>query len=228
MKKLFGRNRFAIIALAVMIGVAGYMSFADSAKDKKKAANDAADQVEVVSYQDLTAGDQDQADTELKAQDNAVSDVAGSDADGDGDDAKEEIELNGPEDEIGDAVLTSAQAGRSSMAAVKLTREQTRSKSREALMDIIADEALSDEAKKDATDTYVKLSDTIEKETDVENVLAARGYADAMVTISDDAVDVSLGTGEISDTERAQIEDIVVRNTGYDISSVAISVEAAK
>ena len=36
MKKVFGRNRLAIIALAVMIGVAGYMSFADAGKDKKK------------------------------------------------------------------------------------------------------------------------------------------------------------------------------------------------
>ena len=225
MKKLFGRNRLAIIALAVMIGIAGYMSFADSAKDKKKAENDAEKQVEVVSFQDLAVDGQaeEQIDTELQTQDDD-----GSMSAEDGEEMNEEMELNGPEDEIGDAVLTSAQAGRSNMAAVKLTREQTRSKSREALMDIIADEALSDEAKKDAADTYVKLSDTIEKETDVENVLAAKGYTDAMVTISDDAVDVSLGTGEISDMERAQIEDIVVRNTGYDISSVAISVEDAK
>ena len=225
MKKLFGRNRLAIIALAVMIGIAGYMSFADSAKDKKKAENDAEKQVEVVSFQDLAVDGQaeEQIDTELQTQDDD-----GSMSAEDGEEMNEEMELNGPEDEIGDAVLTSAQAGRSNMAAVKLTREQTRSKSREALMDIIADEALSDEAKKDAADTYVKLSDTIEKETEGENVLAAKGYTDAMVTISDDAVDVSLGTGEISDMERAQIEDIVVRNTGYDISSVAISVEDAK
>ena len=37
MKKFSGKNRLAVIALAVMIGVAGYMSFADAGKDKKKA-----------------------------------------------------------------------------------------------------------------------------------------------------------------------------------------------
>ena len=76
--------------------------------------------------------------------------------------------------------------------------------------------------------TYVKLNDTIEKETDVETVLAAKGYSDAIVTISDEAVDVSLNVESLSDTERAQIEDIVIRKTGYDISSVAISVMGGK
>lgn len=90
-------------------------------------------------------------------------------------------------------------------------------------MDVISDEALSDDAKKEAADTYVKLSDNIEKETDVETVLAAKGYQDAIVTISDDAVDVSIGTVSLSETEKAQIEDIVTRKTGYDISQIAIS-----
>ena len=72
------------------------------------------------------------------------------------------------------------------------------------------------------------LNDTIEKETDVETVLAAKGYSDAIVTISDEAVDVSLNVESLSDTERAQIEDIVIRKTGYDISSVAISVMGGK
>ena len=58
--------------------------------------------------------------------------------------------------------------------------------------------------------------------------LAAKGYSDAIVTISDEAVDVSLNVESLSDTERAQIEDIVIRKTGYDISSVAISVMGGK
>lgn len=56
MKKVFGRNRLAIIALAVMIGVAGYMSFADAGKDKKKPDKKEEKQVEVLNYEDLTDG----------------------------------------------------------------------------------------------------------------------------------------------------------------------------
>ena len=36
MRRVSGKNRLAIIALAVMIGVAGYMSFADAGERKKK------------------------------------------------------------------------------------------------------------------------------------------------------------------------------------------------
>ncbi len=215
MKKLGGKNRLAIIALAVMIGVAGYMSFADAGKDKAKKDKKQGSQVETLSYEELASG----AEAEnSKAQADAASTESS---------LQEDVELNGPEDSIGDAVLTSAQVS-SSMASAKLTREQNRSRSREALMDIIGDEALSEDAKKEAADTYVKLNDTIEKETDVETALAARGYEDAIVTISDGAVDVALGNADISDSERAQIEDIVTRKTGYDISSVVISVAEDK
>ena len=208
MKKFSGKNRLAVIALAVMIGVAGYMSFADAGKDKKKEKTDKK-QVEVINYEDLSS---------MAENENSQAVKNGQ---------TEDVELNGQEDEIGDAVLTSAQVT-SNMAAAKLNREQSRSRSKEALMDVIGDEALSDSAKKEATDTYVKLNDTIEKETDVETVLAAKGYSDAIVTISDEAVDVSLNVESLSDTERAQIEDIVIRKTGYDISSVAISVMGGK
>ena len=95
-------------------------------------------------------------------------------------------------------------------------------------MDIIGDEALSDEAKKEAADTYVRLNDTIEMETDIETVLAAKGYTDVVVTIGDESVDVTLGAAELDDAERAQIEDIVTRKTGYNISNVAISMMDGK
>lgn len=197
MKKVSGKNRLAIIALAVMIGVAGYMSFADGGKDKKT-PKDKKDQVEVISYDEVAEG------------------------------LSEDVELNGPENEIGDAVLTSASGISSNMAAVKLTREQSRSKSRETLMDIIGDEALSDDAKKEAADTYVKLNDTIEMETDIETVLSAKGYKDVVVTIGEQTIDVTLGVAELDETEKAQIEDIVTRKSGYNISDVAISVMGGK
>lgn len=193
MKKFTGKNRLAVIALAVMIGVAGYMSFADTDKDKGSSEDER--QTAVMSYEETT-------------------DVA---------EAGESVEINETEDSIGEAVLTSAEAAGSRLAAAKLTREQSRSKSREALMEVIGDEALSDEARNEAADTYVKLSDTIEMETDVETALAAKGYADAIVTISDESVDVSVTSETLTDTERAQIEDIVTRKTGYSIADIAIS-----
>lgn len=222
MRRVSGKNRLAIIALAVMIGVAGYMSFADAGKDKKTKKN-GKEQVEVISYDEVAGSD---SKNVADGSENIAADEAQDTDEG----LSEDMELNGPEEEIGDAVLTSASAKAvtNNMASVKLTREQNRSKSRETLMDIIGDEALSDEAKKEAADTYVRLNDTIEKETDIETVLAAKGYTDVVVTIGDESVDVTLGAAELDDAERAQIEDIVTRKTGYNISNVAISMMDGK
>lgn len=222
MRRVSGKNRLAIIALAVMIGVAGYMSFADAGKDKKTKKN-GKEQVEVISYDEVAGSDN-------KNVADGSENIAADEAQDTGEGLSEDMELNGPEEEIGDAVLTSASAKAvtNNMASVKLTREQNRSKSRETLMDIIGDEALSDEAKKEAADTYVRLNDTIEMETDIETVLAAKGYTDVVVTIGDESVDVTLGAAELDDAERAQIEDIVTRKTGYNISDVAISMMDGK
>lgn len=222
MRRVSGKNRLAIIALAVMIGVAGYMSFADAGNDKKTKKN-GKEQVEVISYDEVAGSDS-------KNVADGSENIAADEAQDTGEGLSEDMELNGPEEEIGDAVLTSASAKAvtNNMASVKLTREQNRSKSRETLMDIIGDEALSDEAKKEAADTYVRLNDTIEMETDIETVLAAKGYTDVVVTIGDESVDVTLGAAELDDAERAQIEDIVTRKTGYNISDVAISMMDGK
>ena len=222
MRRVSGKNRLAIIALAVMIGVAGYMRFADAGKDKKTKKN-GKEQVEVISYDEVAGSD---SKNVADGSENIAADEAQDTDEG----LSEDMELNGPEEEIGDAVLTSASAKAvtNNMASVKLTREQNRSKSRETLMDIIGDEALSDEAKKEAADTYVRLNDTIEMETDIETVLAAKGYTDVVVTIGDESVDVTLGAAELDDAERAQIEDIVTRKTGYNISNVAISMMDGK
>lgn len=222
MRRVSGKNRLAIIALAVMIGVAGYMSFADAGKDKKTKKN-GKEQVEVISYDEVAGSD---SKNVADGSENIAADEAQDTDEG----LSEDMELNGPEEEIGDAVLASASAKAvtNNMASVKLTREQNRSKSRETLMDIIGDEALSDEAKKEAADTYVRLNDTIEMETDIETVLAAKGYTDVVVTIGDESVDVTLGAAELDDAERAQIEDIVTRKTGYNISNVAISMMDGK
>lgn len=239
-KKIFKKNRLVILALSVMIGVAGYLNFNAGKKDdllREKAGRTNAD-AEVISY------DSDKADaTEDGLTDQANKETMGtSDNTEVGEDAsentdptyleqaalEENVELNSDEEDIGEAVLTSAQAMRTNLATAKLNREQNRAKSKEALLAIINDETMDSAAKDEAVSSYVKLTDTIEKETDAETVLTAKGYTDCIVTVNDDTVDVTLPVANLSDTERAQVEDIVTRKTGYDVSQLVITVAEDK
>jgi stage III sporulation protein AH len=246
MRKIFGKNRLAIVALALMIGIAGYMSFAGDSSTEEK------DTTQVISYDEASEeklaaaeeGVDTKEETDANKQETVADNESDSDADKTDDDGAEtenedadteaskladnyedeEIELNEGEDSIGDAVLTSAQIIKNNISTAKLNREQSRSKSREALMEIIGDEAISEEAQKEAADTYVKLSDTIELESDLETILAAKGYDEVLVSVGEDSVDISIYADSVSDQDRAQIEDIVTRKTGIDIRNIAISI----
>ncbi|MEI3378730.1 MAG: SpoIIIAH-like family protein [Coprococcus sp.] len=239
-KKIFKKNRLVILALSVMIGVAGYLNFNAGKRDdllRQKAKETNAD-AEVISYDsdkaDATEDElTDQADQEtMGISDNTeVGEAASENTDTtylEKAALEENVELNSDEEDIGEAVLTSAQTMKSNLATAKLNREQSRARSKEALLAIINDETMDSAAKDEAVNSYVKLTDTIEKETDAETVLTAKGYTDCIVTVNDDTVDVTLPVANLSDTERAQVEDIVTRKTGYDVSQLVITVAEDK
>jgi stage III sporulation protein AH len=54
-------------------------------------------------------------------------------------------------------------------------------------------------------------------------VLAAKGYTNAVVAISENYVDVIIEAPSLDDVERTQIEELVVRKTGYSVDQVVIS-----
>lgn len=239
-KKIFKKNRLVILALSVMIGVAGYLNFNAGKRDdllRQKAKETNAD-AEIISYDsdkaDATEDElTDQADQEtMGISDNTeVGEAASENTDTtylEKAALEENVELNSDEEDIGEAVLTSAQTMKSNLATAKLNREQSRARSKEALLAIINDETMDSAAKDEAVNSYVKLTDTIEKETDAETVLTAKGYTDCIVTVNDDTVDVTLPVANLSDTERAQVEDIVTRKTGYDVSQLVITVAEDK
>ena len=69
----------------------------------------------------------------------------------------------------------------------------------------------------------ISMTDIAEKETAAEILLEAKGFADAIVSIDGDSVDVVVNTEELTEAQRAQIEDIVIRKTGVGAESIVIS-----
>ncbi len=125
----------------------------------------------------------------------------------------------------GESILTNATANNEEYAAqVKLNREQVRSKNKEALMTVINNETLSKEQKQEAVDAVTKMTETAEKEANAEMMLKAKGFKNAVVSISDNSCDVVVEMPEQSDAKRAQVEDIVKRKTGVPASSIVITV----
>ena len=197
MKKRVHKNQIVITTLAVLIAVAGYVTY-----DKKGA-------------------DIKDAETVANMNQGAVSDQADKDyetgEDLDITSSKEDLANASTEDveNPGETVLTSVTSGDSDYAAkVKLNREQVRSKNKETLQAIIDNDSLDESKKKDAVNEMITLTDIAEKESNAEMMLEAKGFTDVVVSMNDDGCDVVLNMGEATDAKRAQVEDIVKRKTG--------------
>ena len=122
----------------------------------------------------------------------------------------------------GEAVFTSSQAI-SSIAGANLMKEQTRAKNKEALLNIINAENLPESAKLDAVNSMIELTDITQKECAAEILLEAKGFADVVVSISGDVADVIVQADDLTEAQRAQIEDIVSRKTGLTAENIIIS-----
>lgn len=122
----------------------------------------------------------------------------------------------------GEAVFTSSQAI-SSIAGANLMKEQTRAKNKETLLNIINAENLPESAKQDAVNSMIELTDITQKECAAEILLEAKGFADVVVSISGDVADVIVQANDLTEAQRAQIEDIVSRKTGIAAENIIIS-----
>lgn len=124
----------------------------------------------------------------------------------------------------GETVLTSTNVSNINFAVeAKLNREQVRSQNKEDLMEVINSTALSDKEKQNAVDKMVTLTDIAQRESDAEMLLEAKGFTDVVVSITEDAADVVLNMGDVTDAKRAQIEDIVKRKTKVSAEHIVIT-----
>ena len=109
------------------------------------------------------------------------------------------------------------------VAEAKVTREQVRAKNKEDLLSIIDNQNLSDEQKQDAVNQMVQMTDLAEKEAAAETLLASKGFDEAVVSLTADSADVVVNASELSDANRAQIEDIITRKTGIAAQNIVIT-----
>ncbi len=233
MKNIVKKNQLIITALSIMIAVAGYLNF--SGREMSVAPQD----LEVSNME--TAGEEGTEaleSTETLESTEAVDTMDISDADEIADVASNEGAVGNMDDAevsapvldevqtedlgIGDAVLTEAQAA-DFITKAKLAREQTRAKSKEMLMNMIENDKIDAKSKEQAEQKVLKLTENMEMETQVEQLLGAKGFSNSVVSISNDNTDVLIAKEKLSEVEKAQIEDIVMRKTGMDMDQIVIS-----
>ena len=123
----------------------------------------------------------------------------------------------------GTDIAASKNLEESYFAEEKLLREQSRAQQVEQLTEYVANENLDQDAKSKAAANLIEIQERIEKENSAEALLKAKGFNEVYVRIDDDTVDVVVNKAELTDSEIAQIEEIVNRKTGYSIGKINIT-----
>ena len=123
----------------------------------------------------------------------------------------------------GEAVLTSGMSVADYIANVQLSREQVRARNKETLMNLINSTSIDEASKQQAIQDMIEMTEISEKENAAETLLIAKGFADPVVSISKDKVDVVINAFAITDPQRAQIEDIVKRKAEVSADQIIIT-----
>ena len=132
MKKLLRKNQIIITALVVMVALAGYLSLTDEEdlavgvlNQSEQATGDEKDAAENVAAENGTGS---------AVQDDTVADI--SDEDVAAEEKKSDNEVSSKEN-AGEAVLVSNTVTGDYFEAAKLSREQTRAKNKETLLELV-------------------------------------------------------------------------------------------
>ena len=223
MKKLMRKNQIIITALVVMVALAGYLSLTDEedlAIGVLNRGSAASEQALEGSTEDTAAEENEAAAGENTAaadvEDETVADISDEDV------AKSE-EKEASKENAGEAVLVSNTVTGDYFEAAKLSREQTRAKNKETLLELVNSKSASDAQKEKAMNEIVAMTSVNEKETATETLLAAKGFNEAVVTIVDDSVDVIVNAEKLTEQQIAQIEDVVKRKTECASDKIVIS-----
>ncbi len=241
MKNMVKKNQIMITALAIMIAVAGYLNFAGTKITDEEIMTTGADnvtstgQVDAQADEDVAAlfeiSDEDMEQAEYGEIESLDSDVV----------LNEENYLDETMDEVmadqlagnmenqisdgetpGEAVFTSS-SGLDTLSGARLMKEQTRAKNKETLLEIINNVNIAEEQKQEAVDSMIAITDVAEKETAAEILLESKGFDDVVVSITEETVDVVVATADLTEAQRAQIEDIIIRKTGMSPEAIVIS-----
>ena len=134
-----------------------------------------------------------------------------------------------PDKKYGEAQLVSVSENSSDQyfETARLTRTKTRDEALDKLQQSLKATGLTEEEKAQLKDTLSSTISNISLESDIENLVKAKGFADCVVFIDGENVDLAVKTGPegLSKNEVAQLRDIIlgkVQTSAQNISMVEV------
>lgn len=198
----FGKRQLVLAALVVALGAAVYLNWQFSDNSDLLAAN-----TTVESGKEL-------GEAEFVNNNTASSLTSGT----------EENTSSSPAD--GDSSSSSASNISSSaeqyFAQAKVSRQQARDDAVDSLEEIIDSVQSSESAKAEAVKQAAEIAKNIEQESNIENLIKAKGFAECLAFIQNGECSVVVSSTGLLDNEAITIKDIVAGQSGISYDKIKI------
>ncbi len=202
MKSAKSKRQLTLLTLVVALGVAVYLNWEYARTDTPYAMQEAA-----AANTEITGVLKDPLSTEANAQAEPVLEAL-------------------PDKNYGDAQLVSASenSGSEYFEQARLTRTKTRDEALDKLQKTLKDTNLSSAEKETLTQSLTAEINGITLESDIENLVKAKGFADCVAFIEEDQVSLAVKTGTegLSKSEVAQLRDIVLSKVSVSAQNISI------
>lgn len=193
---VFKRKQIVILALILMIAVAGYLQY--SYKQGSTSASKDGGKLGEAVY----------VDNQVEGSDIGEA-VATNDTSKDKNTTKKDV--------------SASKVANDYFAQAKMEREVTRGKSADSLKAITEDKNASKETKVKAYDQMMQITTMNEREMRIETLIKEKGFSDAMAIFGDDgSVDIAIKTPSLTSSQTAQVADIVSRQAKLSIDKIHI------
>ena len=106
----------------------------------------------------------------------------------------------------------------------RLERDSARQQQLDLLREMINNPNSGEQARQEADRRFLYIADILGKEMEIEGLIRAKGFPDALVLINETTATAIVNAATLDQREVAQVCDIIVRTTG--LSPTAISVIA--
>lgn len=107
-------------------------------------------------------------------------------------------------------------------AMAEIERSRARDEALEVLYQITSSEDATDEAKENAFESITRLSALIEQEANIEALIKSKGFEECVAVLSDDKANVIVMTDGLTDSQIAQVVEIVYEQAGIKPENLTI------
>jgi len=104
----------------------------------------------------------------------------------------------------------------------RLAREQARSRQLDLLREMLGSANLAEEARDQASSLWLEITRDVASEVDIENLIRAKGFADAVVVLAAGKATIMIKAISLTQDEVLRVADLAVRIAGLEFEDVTV------